>query len=848
MSSEYEKRIAENNIRLSWIAFYALTALGAFCVIFCFIKAIGWINRPFPGFLPYYPPYVGSFSSRDWPGKKAGIRYLDCILEVDGRPVRLGSEVLDIAKSKAPGGLIQYAFQRKDRRWEVSLPGTLFSLKDFILVFLAPYLCGAAIFVLGVIAYALKPNTRTSLLFLVMCFGLGIYGITGFEIHSSFFLVRLHYLVLSVFPSCFFHLGLIFPERKKILERFPALEYLIYLPAVVAAIAYQVYFSTLPEITGSRGFGWVPTYIGLSLFARIFVLLGFVTLVALVLHSYFRPVSSQARQRAKMMMFGVGIAFIPPGVLTLSVIAADIYFPFNFIPFFTIFFPVSIAYAIVRHNLFDADALIRRTAGYFLVTAIVIGAYALISVFLNVSLGQYQLAQSKMFPILFTVGVILVFNPLRDRVQAVVDRLFFRKEYEYGSIVEKIGNAMTSLLDLDHILKRLARTFQEELFINTSSVMLASPDGATFRVALAEGEREQEVQHRSFRTEDPLIEIIKNKKQELTRYDVLEDPEYREVSQSCVEGFNRLSASLIIPLVYQDKVIGAFNLGEKKSGKFYNREDVELLRTIAHQGAVAIENARLFQENLEKQRMEEELNIARDLQMSMLPATCPDIRGFQVSARSIPAREVGGDFFDFIEMGDNRLGFVIGDVTGKSVSGALVMAASRSIFRMLSETEVSVGEIMRRANRRTKKDIKTGMFVALLYAVLDPGNGSLSLCSAGQTQPIHLSARTGEAILVETEGDTFPLGILEEADYRETQLKLAAGDKVIFYTDGIVEAMNEQEEIFGFERLIEVVKGAGSLDAESVLKEILDKVNDFVGGAAQHDDLTVIVVTGHSDA
>ena len=135
------------------------------------------------------------------------------------------------------------------------------------------------------------------------------------------------------------------------------------------------------------------------------------------------------------------------------------------------------------------------------------------------------------------------------------------------------------------------------------------------------------------------------------------------------------------------------------------------------------------------------------------------------------------------------------------------------------------------------------MFVALLYAVLDGKERRVSLCSAGQTQPIHISAETGEATLVQTEGDTFPLGILEEADYKETRIQMASGDKVILYTDGIVEAMNEKDEIFGFERLLEVVKDAKSLDADGLLREIIGNVNGFVGSAAQHDDLTVIVVS-----
>jgi sigma-B regulation protein RsbU (phosphoserine phosphatase) len=226
----------------------------------------------------------------------------------------------------------------------------------------------------------------------------------------------------------------------------------------------------------------------------------------------------------------------------------------------------------------------------------------------------------------------------------------------------------------------------------------------------------------------------------------------------------------------------------------------------------------------------------------MLPADCPQMEGFGIAAISTPAREVGGDFFDFIEMDGKKLGIVVGDVTGKSVSGALVMSSSRSVFRMLSEESFTVDEIMKRANRRIKKDITTGMFVALLYLVLDGQERTVTLCSAGQTQPIHFSPETGAIRFVETEGDTFPLGILDDADYLETKVKMSPGDKVILYTDGIVEAMNEKEEIFGFERLMEVVEKSKDTSAEGTLSIILNEVNAFVGSAPQHDDLTAIVL------
>jgi len=261
-------------------------------------------------------------------------------------------------------------------------------------------------------------------------------------------------------------------------------------------------------------------------------------------------------------------------------------------------------------------------------------------------------------------------------------------------------------------------------------------------------------------------------------------------------------------------------------------------------GAVSIEHSRLFKEVLSKLRMEKDLSVARDIQMSMLPSSCPTIEGYQIAASSTPAREVSGDFFDFIDIDAGKMGFVIADVTGKSVSGALVMTASKSVFRLLSEDRLSVGEIMKRANMQIKKDITRakGMFVALLYAVLNIDDKLLGLCSAGQTQPILLSGKTGEATLIETEGDAFPLGIIDDADYQETKLQLDPGDLVIFYTDGVVEAMNKKKEMYGFDRFLEVIKGNSDLDANTFLEKLIADINSFVGKAEQHDDLTIVVI------
>jgi serine phosphatase RsbU (regulator of sigma subunit) len=260
---------------------------------------------------------------------------------------------------------------------------------------------------------------------------------------------------------------------------------------------------------------------------------------------------------------------------------------------------------------------------------------------------------------------------------------------------------------------------------------------------------------------------------------------------------------------------------------------------------VAIENARLFEENIEKSRMEEELKIAHNLQTSMLPDKAPTLEGASIVARSIPAREVGGDFYDFIEImkdGTKRLGIVVGDVSGKAVSGALVMAASRSVFRVLTETHESVREVMNRGNARLHRDVKKGMFVALLYAVLDPKEKTLTLSNAGQIQPILCSPAKTKPEYIDSEGDKYPLGIVKDCQYQETCVALKQGDILVFSTDGIVEAVNDKGELYGFERFLASIEEGRGLNPDELLEKIITDVTLYVGKVEQHDDLTAVVV------
>jgi sigma-B regulation protein RsbU (phosphoserine phosphatase) len=506
---------------------------------------------------------------------------------------------------------------------------------------------------------------------------------------------------------------------------------------------------------------------------------------------------------------------------------------------------MSIGYTIVRHDLFAIDTIVRRTYGYILSTATIIGLYAIIVSILNVTFKSSDIYKSPLFSIGFALFVVFSFRPIHERIQRVIDRLFYRQTYDYRKTIKTISEAMIRILDPEQIYHTLVGSVVQEMSLENGVLLLPDPEQGSFSVQVVEGDGAAGLMDKKLNELDDLAVILEEKNDALLQHQVALHPDYEGKREELQNSFNEISSVLMLPLKYQDEMRGIISLGPKKSGKMFLQEDIDLIKTITNQSSIAIENARLFEENIEKTRMEEELKIAHDIQVSMLPEHSPEVEGYSIAASSYPAREVGGDFYDFIEIGENsdkKLGIIVGDVAGKAVSGALVMAAARSIFRVLADPGVSVSDMVLKGNSRLKYDVKKGMFVALVYAMLDPVNNKMTIVNAGQTQPILCRSKSEKPSYIDTEGDRFPLGIVEDCDYQETMITLNTGDTVVLYTDGIVEAMNEDGEMYGFDKFMELIGQNCDLDADAFLRKLMADVTHFVGDAEQHDDLTIVVV------
>jgi len=241
-------------------------------------------------------------------------------------------------------------------------------------------------------------------------------------------------------------------------------------------------------------------------------------------------------------------------------------------------------------------------------------------------------------------------------------------------------------------------------------------------------------------------------------------------------------------------------------------------------------------------RMWHEFNVARDMQAQMLPDTYPEIEGIQISAKSIPTKEVGGDFYDFLQLQDGRLGVVVGDVSGHGVSAAMVMTAALGAVRFAAEEKEFTHEVLNMVNFRLNKDIQNHMFVALFYGIFDPKTYKLYYTNAGQTMPFLLRDGEIDFLPQADKTDRFPLGIVKATVYEQLSIELQPGDMLIHYTDGIVDVMNGSHETYGFDRLSESIKRNANFSPSELIENLVEEMKEYGGHSNIEDDVTIVVL------
>jgi sigma-B regulation protein RsbU (phosphoserine phosphatase) len=404
------------------------------------------------------------------------------------------------------------------------------------------------------------------------------------------------------------------------------------------------------------------------------------------------------------------------------------------------------------------------------------------------------------------------------------------------STLIEVNALISSSLDLDRILENVMTISKQVMNADASSLMLIDEktNELVYQVALgAVGEKLK--QEFRLKMGQGIAGAVAQEGKPLLIEDVYSHPKFYRGHDEAT-GY-RTKSMIAVPLKVGDRITGVAQVINRLDGDPFDRDDLELFIALCSMAAIAIDNAKLHRSLMEKQRLVKDMEFARTVQESFLPQKTPEAAGYSFSAHYTPAQEVGGDFYDFIMLDNGRIGIVIGDVSGKGVPAALYMAKLGSDLRTLAFTEADPASALARLNDLLAERSRRGMFATLLYAELDTRSGSITISNAGHLPPL-VKRADGSVKKRQSTGGS-PLGILAGMKFGQEAIGLDPGDTVVLYTDGVIEAMNAREELYGYERLEAVIK-KGAAEPHAQKAAIIEGVNRFTALSPQHDDLTLV--------
>ncbi len=389
----------------------------------------------------------------------------------------------------------------------------------------------------------------------------------------------------------------------------------------------------------------------------------------------------------------------------------------------------------------------------------------------------------------------------------------------------EMSRDFSSLLSKDQIISMLSHSLMGQLMVSRFAVFLYNESGG----------HEAIINRFEFLPDDDVLEELSKLDRILSLYDL----------KTCcgVEEYLMLvDAKVISPMMVSGRSKGLLVIGKKMNGGRFGDRDFQFIEALANTSISALENVRLFHEELEKKRLESELSLALEIQKNLLPKTVPQMPNFEIAGLSIPSRHVGGDYYDFIKLSEDKLLIVIADVSGKGMPAALIMASVQAALRVLVPLNLPILELIRRINEILYQNTAADKYITFFCGILDVSAGVFNYINAGHNPPVFCCSKEGISQL--REGGLI-LGFTDEPyEYSNGTVRLSSGDFIVFYTDGVPDSLNSDMKEYGEARLRNKLQQLHGHSAGSIIGEIIDDVNSHVGGASQYDDITIVVLKG----
>jgi phosphoserine phosphatase RsbU/P len=490
--------------------------------------------------------------------------------------------------------------------------------------------------------------------------------------------------------------------------------------------------------------------------------------------------------------------------------------------------PGTIAWAIVRYQFLDIGLLARRSLVYSITTTVVVGGYLLVVVQSGTIIRSIIGQESQILSALVVIVLLFFFQPIYNQVDDFVRKIFIRTKADLSQLIENFSREILAIFQADKLAATISDTLRREMFIEKVEICFTDA-GGRFEIALPADTC------KALDIELAISTLL------LTRRAPTFTEEFASKTQTGHLGAEMIARGfvLVVPLVRHDKLAGLLMLSAKVAGFRYSSEDLTFLTILANQILVAMENAELYAEALEKQRMEEELTLAKQIQTGLLPKKLPALKAFDFAAYIEPSRQVGGDFYDFIPIRDGRLGIVIADASGKGVPAALLIARMQVVFQTEARLGKGVHEIMNSVNRFISESTSPDRFATCFYAELDEHSCKLHYCNAGHNYP--LIVKKGGKVEPLIKGGLL-LGAFADSTYESATAEMCPGDTLILYTDGLTEMMDSAEQEYGEARLTEQASMIRHLSSEEICAGLIEAVKAYASGPNEIDDMTLVVM------
>jgi len=640
--------------------------------------------------------------------------------------------------------------------------------------------------------------------------------------------------VILAFPAVLVHFFVLFPGRgrtgatvvRKRLRAMYTVPLLLYIAGAWVSVnrfLFQPVNASMVDVVLALSTAYFGGYLVLSL--AIFV-------------RRYRRSRPALKQRLRIVIAGSVAGFVPLlAVTVLHNLAPGLSVANRFEAAAAIclgFIPITYAYAILKHGAIELNLVVRRSLVYaFLTGAIVAGYYALVNVVSDVMVRELGAPEFVWGP-LTILFLALMFAPARERVQRIVDRLFYRQEFTYKQEVSELGRQLARRVSREEIIDYFCD--RVDALLNPTWVAIYRNNGGDALELETTRGAPPDLQP-VFSTQSFLARYLARFRTPLMVEYLDRYWERPHVDQESRRFLTLPDLSVCLPLVATDGLSGLVLLGSKRSQTPYRRAEGELIETFGEQLALVLHNAELIESSLEQERLQNEVMVAREIQLSLLPDRPPEWPGLEVQGQMVSSFEMGGDYFDYFPVDPAQLAVCIGDVSGKGIPAAMLMSSLRAVFKNAAlKRKLTPADLNSELNDYLFENAKPEQFATFFYGVFDRDTGTLSFSNAGQCPALLVREdfvdRLGEGGLV--------LGVQAAQEYQEGRVRIEPGDLLVLYTDGITEQKNAAGEEYGEERLIDFLRMHRKRPLLQLQEGLLEDVIAF-GGGSQQDDITTVI-------